>query len=501
VSRSAAQSPKGVGAGGHSFDVLPTLASNRWIFSSGIGGALAFAVLAAGAPSAAGGWEPERTLSDNSSFYAIAASDEVVHVFWGASPLRYARSTDEGVTFGPDMPLVEAGEMHPTGPAVARGSKVYVVFFRYVRQATDWCCPRDLGDLYLKRSTDGGLTWEPEQRLTSAGSAFRYDIAVSGSSVHLAWSDYRGDRWQIYYRRSTDDGADWLPEVELVPNVNDAIEVNRPQIASEGDDVHVTWGDSRDGNPPCYTMPACSEVYYKRSTDGGAEWEDDVRITFDGAEASFRPAIATAGSDGVVISFQSNRDGTEAAEQEIVRSDDNGSTWASPLRVTFSAGSSEHDNLVGAGSSVHLCWSEDSVDGTRHRVQYRESLDEGATWSDEEAVSGAIGGEWSVIADLATTSGYLHAFWPDQGAMKYSRRPLGASAPGDAGPGNTGDAGENAAGDAGLGGEDPGGGCGCGAAAPWSGALTGGIVLLALALVSFGRWRPARLVGDRRRHR
>jgi len=457
-------------------------------------------VLAAGPPSAAAGeWEAERTLADNSSFYAIAASGEVVHVFWGANPLRYARSTDEGGTFGADVPLVESGEMHPTGPAVARGSNVYVVFFRYVRQATDWCCPRDLGDLYLVRSTDGGVTWEPEQRLTSAGSAFRYDLAVSGSSVHLVWSDYRGDRWQIYYRRSTDDGAEWLPEVELVPNVNDAVEVNRPQVASEGDDVHVTWGDSRDGNPPCYTMPACSEVYYKRSTDGGEDWEDDVRITFDGADASFRPAIATAGTDAVVISFQSNRDGTEAAEQEIVRSDDNGTTWASPVRLTVSAGSSEHDNLVGAGSSVHLCWSEDSVDGTTHRVQYRESLDEGATWNDKEAVSGAIGGEWSVIADLATTSGYLHAFWPDEGSMKYSRRPLGTAAPGDAGPDV--DAGDNAAGDGGLDGGDPGSGCGCRAAAPWSGAFSGVLVLLALWLVWFGRRRARESGGDRGRSR
>ena len=34
--------------------------------------------------------------------------------------------------------------------------------------------------------------------------------------------------------------------------------------------VHVVWQDERDGN---------SEIYYKRSTDGGVSWGSDIRLT------------------------------------------------------------------------------------------------------------------------------------------------------------------------------------------------------------------------------
>lgn len=45
-----------------------------------------------------------------------------------------------------------------------------------------------------------------------------------------------------------------------------------PTIATNGEDViHIAWSDSRDGGNP--------EIYYKRSTDGGATFGADTRLT------------------------------------------------------------------------------------------------------------------------------------------------------------------------------------------------------------------------------
>ena len=66
-------------------------------------------------------------------------------------------------------------------------------------------------DVFLSRSTDGGSTWEPPLRLSSAssdasGSSFQYGdyqgLAVSDGQVYAAWSDYRipGDG-EIYVGR------------------------------------------------------------------------------------------------------------------------------------------------------------------------------------------------------------------------------------------------------------------------------------------------------------
>jgi hypothetical protein len=43
-------------------------------------------------------------------------------------------------------------------------------------------------------------------------------------------------------------------------------------IATSGNYVHIVWIDKRDGN---------TEIYYKCSTDGGINWQADVRLTND----------------------------------------------------------------------------------------------------------------------------------------------------------------------------------------------------------------------------
>ncbi|HEY3236058.1 MAG TPA: sialidase family protein, partial [Polyangiaceae bacterium] len=416
-------------------------------------------------------WEPEKPLYTNNGFYGIAAAGSRVHLIWGKDPLQYSLSSDEGVNFGAPVTLESSGELHPTGPIVAQGSDIYVVFFRYVKTATDWCCPRDLGDLYLRRSQDGGTTWQPEQRLTTSGSAFRYDLAASGSNVHLVWADYRSSDWEIYYLQSSDNGANWASEVKLVANPTKAVEMGRPQIASQGNNLHVTWEDSRDFGASCFTIPNCPEIYYKRSTDGGASWGSDVRITYDGAGGSFRPSIAAPGLSTVIIGFQSNRDGGTRSEQQVVRSIDNGGTWGSIQRMTSTAGDSEHDNLVASGSTAHLSWSEDSVDRTSHTVHYRGTWDEGAMWAPDETVSQPIGGTWSIIADLGVSTSFVHALWTDDlNMLRYARRPSGDA--GAAGAGGAGGAPSNGGGGSATGGA--GGVGGAGGANAQGGSSTGG---------------------------
>ncbi|MBN1689819.1 MAG: IPT/TIG domain-containing protein, partial [Dehalococcoidia bacterium] len=58
----------------------------------------------------------------------------------------------------------------------------------------------------------------------------------------------------MYYKRSTDGGANWGADTRLT---NDAGSSLTPSIAVSGNNVHVSWQDNRDGN---------WEIYYKRDT-------------------------------------------------------------------------------------------------------------------------------------------------------------------------------------------------------------------------------------------
>lgn len=345
--------------------------------------------------------------------HAIAASGSTVHLVWGTSAqLLYRQSNDEGSIWSEDVPLASDGELHLTDPVVASGNHVYVVYLRNRYAAHDWCCERTLGDIYLRRSTDGGVTWESEQRLTRGGGAFRLSMAATDTRVDLVWCDFRSGKWEIFYLRSHDAGKSWDPERLLVSAGDN--ETGRPQIANAGETIHVVWMDDRDKHGPCYTMRQCPEVYYLRSIDGGETWGKPTRLTFD-PPFSGRPDIAAL-SGTVLVSYDEDIDDNQSHEQHLLRSTDGGDTWEPSLRLSNAPGDSQHSSLIVVGDVVHLAW-HDRRDPDNSEIYYRFSTDRGATWSPEENVSRSRG--LSTTPLLAATTHYRHIIWLDDRTGKF----------------------------------------------------------------------------------
>jgi len=161
--------------------------------------------------------------------------------------------------------------------------------------------------------------WGADIRLTDAtGNSKEPSIAVSGNNVHVVWYDSRDGNEEIFYKRSTDGGATW--EVDRKLTTKALGNSDNPSIAVSGNTVHVVWYDNRDGNP---------EIYYKRSTDGGNTWGADTRLT-NAAGNSYTPSIAVSG-DTVHVVWHDNRDGNE--EIYYRRSIDGGTTWGPDTRL------------------------------------------------------------------------------------------------------------------------------------------------------------------------
>ena len=119
--------------------------------------------------------------------------------------------------------------------------------------------------------------WEPDVRLTNNPDSSRtssnnaWCTASNGNIIHAVWYDNRDANNEIYYKRSTDGGLNWGTDTRLT---NDVSFSELPSIAVFGSIVHVVWDDQRDGN---------KEIYYKHSTDGGITWTSDTRLTNDNA--------------------------------------------------------------------------------------------------------------------------------------------------------------------------------------------------------------------------
>ena len=99
--------------------------------------------------------------------------------------------------------------------------------------------------------------------------------------VHVAWNDHAaGENDQMYYKRSTNGGATWSGAKRLTWTSN---ETDDPCLAIDSNShIHMVWsGDIFIG----------SEIYYRKSTDGGVAWSAPRRLTWTSGD-SFSPAAA-----------------------------------------------------------------------------------------------------------------------------------------------------------------------------------------------------------------
>ena len=241
-------------------------------------------------------WGADTRLTNNSAASerpSVTVSGSVVHVAWrdlrdGNEEIYYKRSTDGGISWGADTQLTSNSAISQYPSVSVFGSVVHVV----------WRDDRDGNyEIYYKRSTDGGLSWGADTRLTNNSAASGLpSVSVSGSVVHIVWYDNRDENWEIYYIRSTDGGTSWGADTRLTNNTSVSLS---PSVTVSGSVVHVVWDDGRDGSHP--------EIYYKRSTDGGTSWGADFRLTNNPAN-SFSPFVSVSGSVVHVV-WRDERDG------------------------------------------------------------------------------------------------------------------------------------------------------------------------------------------------
>jgi len=307
-------------------------------------------------------WEPEirLTFDDSTSYTSInnarwvSAEGNIIHAVWydhrdGNDEIYYKRSTDDGTNWGADTRLTDEPQTSAYPSIATSGDNIHIV----------WFDGRDFNwEIYYKRSTDGGLTWEPDTGLTldPANSQFT-SVAVSGTNVHVVWREERDGNLEIYYKRSTDNGTTWESDIRLTSNTARSVE---PTVAASESYVHVAWSDDRDTN---------WEIYYKRSTDGGVTWEPDMRFTNNPTRSEFN-SIAVSGSNVHVV-WQNNYDIYHR------RSTDDGLTWEPDTALT-DFGLARNPSIVSSGNNLHVVWFD--YRDSNYEIYYKRSTDNGITW-------------------------------------------------------------------------------------------------------------------------
>ena len=370
-------------------------------------------------------WGPDRRLTlYNSSYtspnqaWCVAANRDTVHVVWwdqrdGPYPnaeIYYKRSTDGGTTWEPDNRLTRDSARSYYPSVCVSGSVVHVV----------WEDDRDGGsflpEIYYKRSPDGGTTWGPDVRLTRNPLPSNCpSLAVSGSNVHVVWRDRRDGNMEIYYKRSTDGGTTWdTTDARLTA---DTAQSSYPSVAASGSDVHVVWYDTRGGQYE-------ANIYYKHSTNGGTTWGRDTCLVHS-PQFARNPCVAVSGSNVHVV-WDDTRDGW-ISDVFYKLSTDGGTTWGPDINLTNAPNYSDNPSVAVSNALVHIVWADHRDDVWE--IFYKRSTDGGSTWEPDTRLTFNAAG--SFLPSVAVSDSMVHVVWDDErdgiSEVYYKRNPTGNS--------------------------------------------------------------------------
>lgn len=290
--------------------------------------------------------------------------------------IGFARSSDGGRTWSRSL-------MSRTDPAFTQGDP-----WLAVDERDRIFCGRLDNGLVVSRSDDGGVTWGPLVRVNDAGIPDKPSIQTDGSGVVYATYAAGAARitdWKIRVARSLDGGAAWSPTTALATGLN----LFAPVIAARPDGhAWVAWQEPGTG---------FSNIQVAATSDRGSTWTSPVRVNpVLGTAASGlthtpqRLAYPSAAADDRGTVFVAWSDvATGDWDAVISRSDDNGVTWAAPVRMNdVPLGDQWSVALaVDRNGVLHAGWYDTRTG--KVNVYYASSSDRGATWSPNVRVTTA----------------------------------------------------------------------------------------------------------------
>lgn len=260
--------------------------------------------------------------------------------------------------------------------------------------------------------------WQSDMRLTLDDSSSSMSmnnarcIATGPNGViHVVWFDDRDGLGAeaIFYKRSTDHGATWSQETRL------SFSGSRewyPSICASGSDVHVVWFNGSDMG-----------IRYKRSTDTGISWLPDTLISTrtTWTYAAGYPSITAAGA-AVYAVWESGYQYLSCLYISLSRSTDSGASWSRDTALTDSTimyNRSEMPSVSASGADVHVAWMDRR--GGNNNIYYKRSVDLGLTWSPDSCL---LEPYLAMNPTQAASDSLVHMVWWDAhngGRIGYKR--------------------------------------------------------------------------------
>lgn len=281
-----------------------------------------------------------------------------VYVVWqdyrnGNWDIYFARSTNSGASFGTPTQVSDAGgssEQSYPDIAVAGNDNIYVVW--QDQRNGNW-------DIYSAVSTDDGNSFEQNVRVNSNPSPVidqrSPSIALNNNdAVFVAWQDNRNGDDDIYLARSTNEGDSYQTDIEVSDDVTDRNQRSPTIAIDDSDDIYVAYEDYRSGNN--------WDIYISSSSNNGNSFDAHARVN-DASSNNLRiPSMSVDADDNLHVAWYNGWDNYIY----YTKSTDAGATFGADARVsgTNAAASSQYPPVVRVNNAMepYIAWA-DSRDG------------------------------------------------------------------------------------------------------------------------------------------
>jgi photosystem II stability/assembly factor-like uncharacterized protein len=277
----------------------------------------------------------------------------------GTSPADYRRSGDVSITYDNR----------------GRAYLCYIAFDK-LGTANYWAHGATRNGVFVRRSPDGGKTWEPTPATVIAhdstpGIPFEdkpYIVADNTGSkyagnLYVGWTEFTLEKSLILFSRSTDGGTTWSKPVEisthegLPRDETGSVEGFTGAVGNDGT-LYVTWADG-------------SEIALATSRDGGRTFSKSHAIiktapsyfdVFNVSRGNGFPQIGIdVHSNRLFVVWADYRNGDIDVFSST--SDNKGKTWSPAVRV--------NSDRIHNGADQFMQWlAVDPVDGSANVVFY-----------------------------------------------------------------------------------------------------------------------------------
>ena len=201
----------------------------------------------------------------------MVAKGDTIHFAWVGRfdynqdwETYYIKSEDGGDSWGDSMLLSTLDTRGSNWPSISQNSRGDIIVGWMDYKYSPFLIT---GDIFVRYSFDAGNSWTEEEQLTSHHLVFPLRVLWSGDSIHVAWEDWRYDQQDIFYSLSKDNGMTWGEDQRVE---DDPGESGYPDLAYNGNSVHLVWNDFRED--PGYG------IYYSRWEEEVGTDDGDVRL-------------------------------------------------------------------------------------------------------------------------------------------------------------------------------------------------------------------------------